>query len=445
MQSMSDTSSLYRITPSPTSPTFRYPPELRMGQESSKPERATVGKAEPGSAAKASPATTRYRRPDPPYRPYRAPTAQMTLTPSGKLKTSKMLPTPTSLQRTESRYTYNKPSPPVLRSKRKEEDDYQAEADRSFAIQESADPDYTAPPYSTASTQETPRKRRRERSVEPSSSSRKVKQSKQNGQRHIRYEKCQEETKAQRDKYISRIEENWKLPYDQWMPKTLLPTAAPKRRGGKREVLQPQDWNTRTLEELSYLASKTKDSSEVAFQALQDAVSRINRDGSGPALLPQDVHHAIKAIGSVDTDTSPIAETSKGKSPVAPREASSGEQDTADIVNTQDIDQNVGHFETQLPSPHSPAVAEPSSIKQEAAAVPKPSMRPIEDLGAWEGYDEEMEKYEEKKLYHEELEARADAKRAKREVLEQKRRIREMVRQHGKNKDDAILIRPEES
>ena len=109
-----------------------------------------------------------------------------------------------------------------------------------------------------------------------------------------RYDNCSKETKKQRDELIERIDANWQVSYEQWMPSSLMPSFSPNK-GKTRQTLQPRDWSLPLLKALYYFSEMTKNDQKKAFKALRDVVSSKDLSGGGPQQLREsDVQCAMK-------------------------------------------------------------------------------------------------------------------------------------------------------
>ena len=359
---------------------------------------------------------------------YAAPTAIMTETPS---RSARMDGDPSSSRakgKGKARVV-DPPSPPSLRSKPRDTVDFQVDADRAEMARDLADPDFGGPSSLT----------RKRRAVAPADPSPSAKRAKQQRHRHIAYENCQADARKDRDKHLARIQENWNAPREEWMSESMMPSKKIKqgKHKGRRQPLDTKDWNSRLLAELSYLSGVTKDKPTEAYKALQEAVSRKDRFGGGPQLLESDVQYAIRACENTKP-TVPMAAT------IDPVTGDADEISADDILNdaTADVDIEAG---LQFPSPRSPTfVGDDHIVKQEPQPQAANKVREAACDVAWDGYDDEMDKLEELKLIEEQKLAVVELKAAQYARSVQRRRVRELARRHGKTKDDAILLRPEE-
>jgi hypothetical protein len=184
---------------------------------------------------------------------------------------------------------------------------------------------------------------------------------------------------------------------------------------------------------LSYLSAVTKNQPDVAFQALESTVlQRQEQENSydETQVLKEDVQHATQIRKAADANDA------------APGPAPPDEDDAA----AEEIDADAPADETPhgLPDLRWPTFArEEPVVKVENQPARMPLATDSLLGGAWNGYDDEMDKLEEARLEAEEQEALAAARRAQREQIAQRRRIRELMRQHGRTSDDAILLGPD--
>ena len=303
-------------------------------------------------------------------------------------------------------------SPPRLRSKGKETQDFQAEVDRTEMARDQADPDYRL-------SQSTPKKRRATTDISPKSAKRR-------SRGHIPYDKCKDSgSRNERDRHLARIRENWGPDTEQWMPRSVWPYKVARvsgRKSRRQPVENSLDWNCPFLEELSYLSAVTKDQPVVAYQALQDAVSRRQEEDDShedTQVLREDVQRATQICKATEVRTS----QARG----VPEE----------IVPATPLNEEVHG----LPAMRSPTFAgDDPVIKVES--LPGLTPGPIDNLanGAWAEYDDESDRLEESRLEAEENEAIAAARRAQREHVKILRLRRERWRKQGHTKDDAILV-----
>lgn len=431
---MSDTDSLYRLSVTP--PPQRDSRSERTDHNNQDQFGSTTPRAQSSKTTKGVGDLRNYVQTTKPFA-YRAPIAKMTATPPKD--PSSAFKTPTSNRSNKGKGRALEPSPPVLRSniaKAKEAVDYQAEADAIEEARDLADPDFRVTQDSDAVI--IPRKRRRESQAHPSPPSTKAKQLRQ---RNRLYAKCSDQTKNARDKHIARIQENWGLTPDRWMPVSIMPSTTKKVRGKKAKrqpLLDPRDWNSMLLVELAYLSNSTKNRPDEAFKALQDAVSAKNRGRGGPGLLPTDVQRAIRRLGSTTAGTARPRITPPANPAAAPANLSA-EQLLSETTAGMDQEE----LPPQLPSPRSPTFGREVVIKQESRPVP-PVRPSSSDEGGWDGYDAELDKFEELDLQWKEEQAGLAVARVELARFLQRKRLRELTRQHGRNRRDAILLRAEE-
>ena len=327
-------------------------------------------------------------------------------------------------------------SPPRTRSSGKTPQDFQAEADRMEEARDLADPDYRESQekprnrYSIES-QTTPRKRSATDDISPRSA-------KKNSPGHKTFDKLKDRgSKTERKRHFAQIRKNWGRDTEQWMPESVWPCRF--SRSGNRKIRRliedPRDWNSPLLEELSYLSVVTKNQPGVAFQALEDAVShRQEQEGSNEEtqVLKEDVQLATRICKGEEPDDA------------APGPAPPDEDDAA--AEEMDTDAPADEAARGLPDPRSPTFAADETVikvENQAARMSIAAERVAD--GAWTGYDDEMEKLEEARLEAEENEAVAAARRARREEIAQRRRIRELMRLHGRSREDAIRLGSDEA
>lgn len=303
-------------------------------------------------------------------------------------------------------------SPPRLRSKGKETQDFQAEVDRTEMARDQADPDYRL-------SQSTPKKRRATTDISPKSAKRR-------SPGHIPYDKCKDSgSRTERDRHLARIRENWGPETEQWMPRSVWPCKVIRVSGRKtrrQPVENPLDWNCPLLEELSYLSAVTKDKPVVAYQALQNAVSqRQEADDSheDTQVFREDVQRATQICKATEARASQAGGVAE-------------ETDTAPPLNEP---------VNGLPAMRSPTFAGDDPIIK-VENLPGLTPGSIDNLanGAWAGYDDELDRLEESRLEAEENEAIAAARRAQREHVKIRRLRRERMREHGRTTEDAILL-----
>lgn len=348
------------------------------------------------------------------------PTARMVETPP-RNATSINKRTPSKAKDKGKGKALDQPSPLNVRHKGKDPMDFQAEVDRTEMARDRADPDFDFAGPST-----TPRKRRLGARTDPSPPTKKAKLR----TRHIAYENCKsEDARRDRDRFIARIHENWKIPAQQWMPKSMVPSRKTNMRKGKYQLegLDPRDWNGRLLAELSYFSGVTKNNHARAYKALQDSVSRKGRGAAGPQLLEPDVQYATQICEEANAND-PLVAPANLVAEVAE------EIGTGDTVNQATADLDLDD-RARIPPPRSPTF-----VADDVVVKPEPRLkggRHVESRGGWDGYDDEVEKLEELTLI-------ADEMTAKRARFQQMRRLRELARQHGKSREDAILLRSHE-
>ena len=429
---MSDTDSLYRTSVSP--PYVQIPPAVVMNEQLRTPRKESkTASAQPSHGAAGHGDWIRKSRDFiEKHISYGAPTAQMIETLSRDNTSTNQKVSPKGRDKGKGR-ARDLPSPPNLRSKGREEADFQAEADHIEMVRDQEDPDFGFDGPSI-----TPRKRRAAAQVGPSPPRKRAKQPRS---RHIPYESCKGQSRKDRDRYVARIRENLPGSVEQWMPKSAWPTKSIKIAKGKEErrpIEDPKDWNGRLLEELAYLAGVMKNKPADVHKALQDAVARKDRmSGVRLELLEDDVQYAIKKCERAQPSTVSAAQTNAITG--GPEETR-----TADIPNEMVADMNF-QAERPLPPPRSPTFAgDDYVVKQESRPNLASSSRRVQSHGGWEGYDEGRERLEELKLVEEVKKAEAEAKAAKLARFVQQRRHRELARQHGHNQGDAILLRSSE-
>jgi hypothetical protein len=296
-----------------------------------------------------------------------------------------------------------------------------------------ADPDYresqeTPRKKRPTESQTTPHKRRATDDISPRSAKKK-------SPGHMTFDSLKDrDSKKERKRHLARIRKQWGPDPEQWMPESVWPCkfVGSGNRRTRRLIQDPRDWNSPLLEELSYLSAVTKNQPAVAFQALESAVlQRQEQENSHDEtqVLKEDVQHATQICKAANA------------SDAAPGPAPPDEDDAA----AAEIDAHAPADETPhgLPDVRSPTFArEEPVVKVENQPARMPGITESLLGGAWNGYDDEMDKLEEARLEAEEKEALAAARRAQREQIAQRRRIRELMRQHGRTSDDAILLGP---
>ena len=423
---MSETDSLYRISISP--PRFRIPRGLDINAGDLDPEtpkldsRTRMAQGSSSKSSKNKDWTGNSRGVHEKHVSYVVPTAPMVETPSKAARVNKDSTHSKPKGKGKER-AVDLPPPASLRSKRRDEADFQDEADRAEKARDLADPDFGEPSTKT----------RKRRAVSHVDVPQPTKRARQHRSRHRAYDECKDQTKEERDRHIERIVRNWNAPREQLIPQSMVPTKkiTKGKDKGKRQPRDTKDWNGRLLAELSYLSGITKDNPEAAYKALQDAISRTNRFGGGPQLLEDDVKYATLKCQEANSKN-PRSEAV---------DYDTGEVQANDVQTHAPTDEDTA-ASAQLPSPRSPTFAghdRPVKLEAPSRALPIGSEASVEH--GWDGYDDQMDKLLELKLEAEENEARAAAKRAERERVQERRRLCELMRQHGKSKDDAILLR----
>lgn len=204
----------------------------------------------------------------------------------------------------------------------------------------------------------------------------------------------------------------------------------------RQPVKNPLDWNTPLLEELSYFSAGTKNKVEIAYQALLDAVSRrqsVDGGQDGTQVLKEDVQAAAR-----------ICKANKPEASRAPVPIVASEVPTEDIASEVLLNEATEGLDIPPPTPRSTTAAgENPVIKVEPGISGLQSMSTGAETAnnhAFMDYNDEVDKAEEWRLEAEENEAKAAAIRAQREQIKQRRRIRDLMHQHGLSREDAISL-----
>ena len=174
------------------------------------------------------------------------------------------------------------------------------------------------------------------------------------------------------------------------------------------------------------MSKVTSNNHERAHAAFRDAIQRKGRGPAGSQLLASDVEYAIEICKEANATDPPAAPAD-----VVAEDAE--EIRVEDLLNEATADMGLDDT-TRIPPPRSPTFsADDEVVKQKLR--PK-STHAVISGGGW-CYDDEVERLEELKLIQE-------AKAAELAHFQQKRRLRELARQHGKSKGDAITLRSHE-
>lgn len=365
---------------------------------------------------------------------FMAPVAQMTFeTPTRHNLGESILKTP----KDKGKGRAIEPSPPLLRSAKKDDAYFQRNADRVDKRQDREDPD-----FETASTAESskpsqpskPSKKRKSTDTGSSTPSKKrtnvdtASSAAPRRPRNSRYSNVQDATRKDRDYYLTLMNDNWNnAPPHQWMPVTLMPSVRTK---GKLPtyLTDPRDWNNGLLEKLAYLSRVTKGHPEIAYKAVREAVARPNRGGGGPQLNKDDVIHATKVLehsrSADEKAVTPPPSTSKHArvdDVTSPSIGATNGEDTATMggMTGQEADGSAS-----LPSPRSPTLTADNIKKEPGVAEETPGAAP----GAygppnheWEDLTAELKEAEAELKQHEAEEAVA-RDRARLEKLRNRRR-----------------------
>ena len=349
------------------------------------------------------------------HKSYTTPTAQMAATPSKKSSNP---------DKGKGRAVDFAPMPGS--SMGRDSQDFQAQADRVEKARDRTDPDFAA----TSSG----RKKRRVGTVQPTS----PKKPKSSHQRNCPYDNLSPETRCTRDKYIQRIESNWNLPWEQWIPKSMMPK---ETGGGKTGIPQrlrkPQDWNNPLLEELVYLSKVTKDSHDQAVQALRDAVCRVERPKEGPLLYSTDIQSAIEALEKAEkavTEERPALSLSTTTGP----ELDIGGVDPQDFLLaaavTTALDQEPGELVNPRISSRSPTIAH-EAIKSESGVKD-----PKKLAGGWDDWDDRREALRALHYQCKQHEAEAKANEIRYQIMLEEKALRDSRRRLGHGADNAIAV-----
>ena len=329
-------------------------------------------------------------------------------------------------------------SPPLLRSNKKDQAFYQAEADYIEEARDREDPDFQS--SSMDGPANPPRKKRKSSDAEPTQPAKTTKTTKSLRARNISYDNCHEPTKKERDTNIVRIKENWNVSDDQILPKLLQPSKTIRLPKAEPEtiLLHPRDWNGEILRKLVYLSALTRNMAPQVHKDLKESVTRKDRGSDSSRLMWQDIEYVTEKYVKSKSDPHSVPAVARA------RAAASGSEATTGGINEQEmLDETMAagmesEQQFSLPSPRSPTFfADDRPVKQEpggAAARPSSSAQVGAEV-AWDGYDEARDEYEL-------AVAEEEAKRAKWEALQKKRRLRQLVREHGKDRRNAILITP---
>ncbi|KAK3698885.1 hypothetical protein LTR37_016762 [Vermiconidia calcicola] len=333
------------------------------------------------------------------------------------------------------------------RSKGKEPVHFQAEVDRREAARDAADPTFPSP-SPTPGPSTLPVRKRKAAQAEPSPQVKRPR--KQHPGRNKAYNDCGPLTREKRDQHLARIGEHWDIPYQQWMPKPMMPSKETKVKGGavEKRPLHPRDWREDLLAELAFLSYVTRGRPADARKALSNAVKRKDRPYEAPNVRVDDVKCAIR-LCEAKTDAS-TAEA--GAATAAAQEHDNAAADDEQILYEMDADAQQGVLRGITPDLEVPPVIEPQTlrsptmgredvaIKRESSPVAGPSSR--RDSG-WSGYDNERAKIAERELFCRAKHAEAAAAAADYELIKEKNRVREMALQRGRSWQDAIILRGE--
>lgn len=305
-------------------------------------------------------------------------------------------------------------------ARRQQEDaEIQARVDRIDRVRDAGDPDYQQ-------SMATPRKRRATNDDSPRSAKKK-------SPGHQPFDRLKADTKKERKAYVATIRRNWGSDVERWMGDAIWPCRIIRlsdHRSDRRLVRDPKDWNGRLLEELSYLSKATRNQPEIARRALEQAIvqrQEEDNDHGETQVLKEDAQRAIELCNRAGPSHSTPAPTDEGVQAI--------EQADMDMPEAEEA------HGSALRSPT--LVADVPVVKSESRGSAIQNVVGNVIGGAWTGFDDEMEKLKEAQLEAEELEAVAAAKRKQREVIAQRRRIREQLQHHGAQRDDAIFVRSE--
>ncbi|KAK3719202.1 hypothetical protein LTR37_004421 [Vermiconidia calcicola] len=332
------------------------------------------------------------------------------------------------------------------RFKGKEPVHFQAEVDRAEGVRDAADPTFPSP-SPTPGPSTIPIRKRKAAQAEPSPQVKRPR--KQHPGRNKAYNDCGPLTREKRDQHLARIGEYWDTPYQQWMPKSMMPSKETKLKGGlvEKRPLHPRDWREDLLAELAFLSYVTRGRPADARKALTSAVKRKDRPYEAPNARVDDVKFAIK-VSEARTDAS----TAQASAATAAAQQYNAAADDEQIIYEMDVDSQQEVFEETMPDSEDAPVVEHQTlrsptmgredvvIKQETSPVIGPSSR--RDSG-WCGYDNAWDKLREQELFCRAKHAEAAAAAAEYELIKEKNRVREIALQHGRSWEDAIVLRGE--
>ena len=406
----------------PIAPMVVTPPSARQATDAPSSSQGK-GKQKVADQPPASPRNPETKTPDPENQ---ARVVNHTLNPSARPAHN-----PASSSKGKGKQKATDLQPVSLRTAEKQTPDPENQARAVNDALDRSDPDFSV----------TSSRKRSAGRIEQESPSKRAKKSSSN-QRHRPYKDCGDETKQDRDTFIACIQASWKVPFDQWMPASLMPGSDQRIRleGGKirseRKLLEPRDWQTPLLRDLAFFAQMTEGHQSQAFQALRDSVSRKGRGGGGPRLLKTDIHYAAQSW-QLEEPEPPVAESSASAAAAQRYTETSEQADWSPSVNL-DLEPFTDQFDSPRSATFTPVKVESDCNTVASAATPRASR-----AAGWNGWEEEDERVRALELLRDQRRAEAEVNRIERELLESKRRRREAARAHGHDEEDAIAIEPE--